>query len=351
MKNKAAFMTSLKQMEIREVGMPKVGTKDVLVKLEYVGICGSDVHYYEHGRIGDFVVEGDFMLGHECAGTVVEVGSEVTHLKRGDRVALEPGVTCGKCEYCKTGRYNLCPDVQFLATPPYQGCYENYIAHPADMAFKLPESISTKEGALIEPLAVGLEAAKTSGVTLGSRVTILGAGCIGLTTLLACKAYGATDITVVDVLPLRLEKAMELGATRVINGAEKNTVGEYASITEGEGADIVIETAGAVVTTQQSVELVKRGGTIVLVGMAPVDSYEFNFAKLMSKVAEIKTIFRYKNLYPVAIQAVGEGRIDISKIVTHEFDFKDIAHAFDVAMNNKSEMVKGIIKIGELNKR
>lgn len=345
MTNRAAFMTGLNEMEIREVPMPAPKDHEILVKLEYVGICGSDVHYYEYGRIGDFVVNGDFILGHECAGIVVKAGKGVKNLREGDRVALEPGVTCGQCEFCKTGRYNLCPDVEFLATPPYQGCFENYIAYPENMAFKLPDGVSTKEGALIEPLAVGLEAAAQGGVTLGSSVVILGAGCIGLTTLLACRAHGATDITVVDVIGKRLDKAMELGATRVINAAGEDAVAAYKALAGGEGADVVIETAGAVKTTQQTPFLVKRGGVIVLVGMAPQDEIEFNFAKLMGEVAEIKTIFRYKNLFPTAIKAVSQDLIDISKIVTHEFDFNDIAHAFDVNMHQKDDVVKAVIKI------
>ena len=166
MKNRAAYMTDLDKMEIRDIEMPKAGAKEVLVELEYVGICGSDVHYFHDGRCGDYKVEGDFMLGHECAGTVVELGEGVENLKVGDKVALEPGITCGQCEFCKTGRYNLCPDVQFLATPPVQGCYENYIAFPENMCFKLPENISTKEGALVEPLSVGMHAANQGDVKL-----------------------------------------------------------------------------------------------------------------------------------------------------------------------------------------
>ncbi|MBC5649315.1 NAD(P)-dependent alcohol dehydrogenase [Christensenella tenuis] len=345
MTNKAAFMTDLEKMEIREIPMPVPGDGEILVKLEYVGICGSDVHYYEYGRIGDFIVNGDFILGHECAGTVVKTGNGVKTLREGDRVALEPGITCGECEFCKTGRYNLCPDVQFLATPPYQGCFENYITFPENMAFKLPDTVSSKEGALIEPLSVGLEAAEQGNVTLGSSVLILGAGCIGLTTLLACKAHGATDITVVDVIPKRLDKALELGATNVIDASQEDVLAACQKLTGGEGAEVVIETAGAVKTTQQTPYLVKRGGTIVLVGMAPQDEFDFNFSKLMGEVAEIKTIFRYKNLFGKAIKAVSTGLIDISKIVTHEFGFEEIAHAFDVNMHQKNDVVKAVIRI------
>ncbi|MDR2179551.1 MAG: NAD(P)-dependent alcohol dehydrogenase [Synergistaceae bacterium] len=345
MQNKAAFMTGIGQIEIREIPMPVAKEDEVVVKLEYVGICGSDVHYFEYGRIGDFVVKGDFILGHECAGTVTEVGKKVTRLKAGDRVALEPGATCGECEFCTTGRYNLCPDVEFLATPPYHGCFENYIAFPAKLAFKLPDGLSTREGALIEPLAVGFEAASVAGVTLGSSVAILGAGCIGLMALLASKARGATDITVVDVIQKRLDKALELGATRVIDASQADATKALLAATGGKGADIVMETAGSVRTTQQTPFVVKRGGVIVLVGMAPEDVIPFNFAKLMGQVASLRTIFRYKNQYPAAIEAVSSGLIDVSGIVTDEFNFSDIAKAFRVNIENKKDVVKIVVKI------
>ncbi len=345
MKNRAAYMTDLDKMEIRDIEMPEAGAKEVLVELEYVGICGSDVHYFHDGRCGDYKVEGDFMLGHECAGTVVALGEGVEHLKVGDKVALEPGITCGQCEFCKTGRYNLCPDVQFLATPPVQGCYENYIAFPENMCFKLPDNISTKEGALVEPLSVGMHAANQGDVKLGDSVVILGAGCIGLVTLLACKAHGATDITVVDVIPKRLDYALKLGATRVINGREADAVGEVDKLTDGAGVDKVFETAGSPITIQQTPYMVKNGGTIVLVGISAQEKIEYNFAKIMAKEARIESVFRYRNIYPQAIAAIADGIIDVSGIVTHEFDFDDIQEAFDCAINNKDEVVKAVIKI------
>ena len=345
MKNRAAYMTGLNKLEIREIEVPVPKEKQVLVKLEYVGICGSDVHYLEHGKIGDFIVNGDFILGHECAGTIVAIGSKVENLKVGDKVALEPGITCGQCEFCKTGRYNLCPDVEFLATPPYHGCFMNYIAFPETMAFKLPDRISTKEGALVEPLAVGMHAAKQGNVKLGDSVVILGSGTIGLVTLLACKAFGATDITVVDVIPKRLEYAKKLGATTVINATEVDVLAEIDKLTNQQGVDIVIETAGSAKTIAQTPYLIKNGGCIVLVGMAPQDIIEFNFAKIMAKEAEIKSVFRYRNIYPQAIKAIEKGIIDISGIITHEFSFDEVAKAFDFAINHKQEVVKAVIKI------
>lgn len=345
MKNRAVYMTGLNKMETREIEVPVPKEKQVLVKLEYVGICGSDVHYLEYGKIGDFIVNGDFILGHECAGTVVELGPGVENLKVGDRVALEPGITCGQCEFCKSGKYNLCPDVEFLATPPYNGCLMNYIAFPENMAFKLPDTISTKEGALVEPLSVGMHAAKQGNVKLGDSVVILGSGTIGLVTLLACKAFGATDITVVDVIPKRLEYAKKLGATTVINAAETDVLSEIENLTGKKGVDVVIETAGSARTIAQTPYLAKNGGRIVLVGMAPQDIIEFNFAKIMAKEAEIKSVFRYRNIYPQAIKAISKGIIDVSGIVTHEFSFDDAAKAFDFVINNKQDVVKAVIKI------
>ena len=345
MKNKAAYMTALDKMEFRDIPMPSPKPGEVLVKLEYVGICGSDVHYFHDGRCGDFVVDGDFILGHECAGTVVELGEGVSSHNVGDRVALEPGTTCGKCEFCKTGRYNLCPDVVFLATPPVQGCYMNYIAFPANMAFKLPDNIGTKEGALVEPLAVGIHSANLAQIKPGDNVLILGAGCIGLVTLLACKAYGATDITMVDIVPKRLETAKKLGATRTINAAFTNIEAEINKLTDGQGVEKVFEAAGSPATIALTPHVVKRGGVIVLVGIASVEEINFNFAKIMAKEIRIESVFRYRNIYQQAIAAISGGLIDVSGIVTHDFDFDDIQNAFESAIKNKDEIVKAVIKM------
>ena len=208
-KMKTAVMLGIGEMGFEERDIPQVKDDEVLVKLEYVGICGSDLHYYETGAIGDYVVEPPFVLGHEPGGTVVEVGKNVTHLKAGDRVALEPGKTCGHCEFCKTGRYNLCPDVVFFATPPVDGVFQEYVAHEADLCFKLPNNVSTLEGALIEPLAVGFHAAIQGDAHLGQKAVVMGAGCIGLVSMMALKARGVSEVYVVDIMEKRLKKALE----------------------------------------------------------------------------------------------------------------------------------------------
>lgn len=344
---KGAFMRGTDKMIIKEIEVPEVGEKEVLVQLEYVGICGSDVHYFHHGNCGAYKVnlEEDYMLGHECAGTVVEVGAKVKDLKVGDKVALEPGITCGQCEFCKAGKYNLCPDVVFLATPPVQGCYEEYIAFPENMCFKLPDNMTTKEGCLIEPLSVGFHAANQGDVQVGESVVILGAGCIGLVTLLACKAHGAGNIIVADIVDARLEKAKELGATHVVNSKEVNALEEIARLTGGKGADKVFETAGSPITIAQTPFVVKRGGTITLVGISAQEEINYNFAQIMDKEATIKSVFRYRNIYPKAIEAVSAGTIDVNGIVTHEFDLDHIQEAFEEAINNKTDLVKAVIKV------
>lgn len=213
-KMKVAVMNGIGKMGFTERDIPTPKDDEVLVKLDYVGICGSDLHYYESGAIGDYVVEPPFVLGHEPGGVVVEVGKDVKHLKVGDKVALEPGKTCGHCEFCKQGKYNLCPDVVFFATPPVDGVFQEYVAHEADLCFKLPENVSTLEGALIEPLAVGFHAAIQGDAHLGQKAVVMGAGCIGLVSMMALKARGVSEVYVVDIMEKRLEKALELGATR-----------------------------------------------------------------------------------------------------------------------------------------
>lgn len=344
---KGAFMRGIDKMIIKEIPVPEIGKEEVLVSLEYVGICGSDVHYFHNGCCGSYKVDlsEDYMLGHECAGTIVKVGEEVEKLKVGDRVALEPGITCGECEQCKSGHYNLCPDVVFLATPPVQGCNEEYIAFPENMCFKLPDNVSTKEGALIEPLSVGFYASEQGGVKTGDTVVILGSGCIGLVTLLACKAHGAGKIIVADLVEARLQKALEIGATEVINSGKEDALKKIEELTNGRGADVVFETAGSPVTIAQTPFIVRRGGVITLVGISAKEEINYNFAQIMDKEATIKSVFRYRNIYPKAIAAVSGGAINVKGIVTHEFDLDHIQEAYDEAVNNKTDLVKAVIKV------
>ncbi len=344
---KVAVMNDVGKMGFEERPIPTTEANEVLVKLEYVGICGSDLHFYEAGAIGGHVVKPPFVLGHEPGGTVVEVGADVKHLKAGDRVALEPGKTCGHCEFCKSGKYNLCPDVIFFATPPIDGVFQEYVAHEAALCFKLPDNVSTLEGALIEPLAVGLHAANQGGAQLGQTAVVMGAGCIGLVSMMALKAKSVSRVYVVDIMPKRLEKALELGATGVINAKETDVVAEIMKLTGGKGCDVIVETAGNEITMQQAVKGTKKGGTVVLVGYSLKEETSIPMNLALDKEIDFKTIFRYRNIYPMAIEAVSAGKIDLKGIVTDIFEFDDIQRAMDQSVENKANIVKSVVKIAK----
>ena len=344
-KMKVAVMNGIGEMGFVEREIPKPAADEVLVKLEYVGICGSDMHYYETGAIGDYVVEPPFVLGHEPGGVVVEVGENVKHLQVGDRVALEPGKTCGHCEFCKQGKYNLCPDVIFFATPPVDGVFQEYVAHEADLCFKLPDNVSTLEGALIEPLAVGFHAAIQGDAHLGQKAVVMGAGCIGLVSMMALKARGVSEVYVVDIMEKRLQKALELGATAVINGKEEDTVARIMELTGGRGFDLGIETAGSQITASQLIKGANKGATIVFVGYSASGEMTLPIGMALDKELTFKTVFRYRNIYPMAIDAVASGKINIKDIVTDYFELDDIQNALDSCVKNKADIVKGVIKV------
>ncbi len=342
MKNRAFFLTALEQMEMHEIPVPEPGADEVQVGIRAVGICGSDVHYYAKGNIGDFVVEFPFILGHEAAGIVTAVGKNVTNFKVGDRVTMEPGIPCYKCEQCLSGRYNLCPDVKFWATPPYHGCLCDYVTHPAAFTFKLPDNVSFTEGALIEPLAIGINAAQTGGVKLGDTVVIFGSGCIGLVTLLAAQAYGATRIIVADILDKRLETARKLGA-QTVNSAHEDAVERIMQLTGGRGADVVIDCCGISQTVGQSMRVARPAAQIVVVGLGADRIDNVPMGLLSTKELKITSIFRYRNLYPTAINAVAGGKIDISGIVSNQYKFEDAPYAFEQTHKNAKDVVKGVI--------
>jgi L-iditol 2-dehydrogenase len=291
-------------------------------------------------------VQPPFVLGHESGGTVIETGSEVTHLRKGDRVALEPGKTCGHCEFCRSGKYNLCPDVIFFATPPVDGVFQEYVAHEAALCFKLPDTVSTMEGALIEPLAVGFHAALTGEGRIGQTALVTGAGCIGLVSMLALKAQGVSRVYVTDVVPKRLEKAKSLGADVVINAAEQKVPQVVQELTGGRGVDLIIETSGNEGSAGDAIESAKKGGVMVFVGYSKSGMMNLPISTALNKELSFKTIFRYRHIYPLAIDAVARGAVNIKDIVTNLFDFDDIQNAMDKSVHNKIDIVKSVIKIG-----
>lgn len=345
MKNQTAYLVEPGKFEIKDTPMPVCGDDDVVVEIKHMGICGSDVMFYQDPTVGgELDTKLPVVLGHECAGKVIEIGKNVKKFVVGDMVALEPGVPCGKCEYCLSGKYNLCPDVDFMAAPPWKsGALHRYLRHPAAFTFKLPDNMDTIEGAMIEPLAVGVHAAGRAAVEPGQSVLILGAGCIGLMTLLACKNRGVSDITVVDLFENRLEKALELGAARVINGKETDTIQEVGRLTDGKGMDVIFETAGSGATAKQIPYLVKAGGKAVLVGnvhgATPMELFEMN-----NKEADILTVFRYRNIFPVAIAGVAAGNIPVKKVASDFFTFEQVNEAFECALKEKQTALKVVIE-------
>lgn len=344
-KMRAAVMNEIGKLDFEMVDVPEVKDDCVLVKLDYVGVCGSDSHLFEHGFIGENHVTEPMILGHEPGGVVAAVGKNVTTLAVGDRVAVEPGVPCWKCDYCKQGKYNLCPDVYFYASLPVtEGCFAEYIAHPANLCYKLPDNVSTLEGALMEPLAVGFHAACQSGASVGASAVILGAGCIGLVTMLSLMSMGIRDITVVDVMKNRLKKAQELGAAHVVNAAQCDPVEKVRKITGG-GADFTFETAGNETTLFQTAKMTKRGGTITLVGYTSSGQANMNVNWIIDNEMTIKTVFRYRNHYPTIIKAVSDGIIPLKKIASDIFEFDDIQKGMEYAIYHKNDVTKAVIRI------
>jgi len=345
MKNTEAILKVPGTMEILPVEMPMPKSDEVLIKVEYVGLCGSDIHGFESGP---FIPPKDpnqkIGLGHECSGTIVEIGNCVTNFKVGDRVTIEPGIPCGKCKYCMEGRYNICPSVDFMATQPnYRGSLTNYLCHPERFTYLLPDNMDLIEGSLVEPAAVGMHAAMLSGIKPGESAVILGAGCIGLMTLQALKIVGITDIIVVDIIEKRLKLAKQLGAKVTINAKTEDTVRRVKERVGDLGADVVFEIAGSAITAKQATQIVSRGGKIMIAGSISGET-PIEFLKINREVT-IQTVFRYANRFPVTIDAIATGKFDVKSMVTHEYDYQDIQRAFEDSLSLKEEIIKTVVKI------
>nr|XP_012620419.2 sorbitol dehydrogenase [Microcebus murinus] len=308
------------------------GPNEVLLKMHSVGICGSDVHYWQHGRIGNFVVEKPMVLGHEASGTVAKVGSLVKHLKPGDQVAIEPGAPRETDEFCKVGRYNLSPTIFFCATPPDHGNLCRFYKHNADFCYKLPDNVIFEEGALIEPLSVGIHACRRAGVTLGNKVLVCGAGPIGLVSLLVAKAMGAAQVVVTDLSSSRLSKAKEVGADLVLQ-VSKETPQEVASKVQGLlgcKPDVTIECTGAEACIQAGIYATASGGTMVLVGLGS----EMNTVPLLNaavREVDIRGVFRYCNTWPVVISMLASKTVNVKPLVTHRFPLEKALEAFETS--------------------
>ncbi|XP_078050501.1 sorbitol dehydrogenase [Augochlora pura] len=344
--NLTAILYGINDIRLEQTPIEEPGNNEVLLKMACVGICGSDVHYLVNGKIGDFVVREPMIIGHESAGVVAKLGKGVTHLKVGDRVAIEPGVPCRICKFCKEGRYNLCKEMVFCATPPVHGSLRRYYKHAADFCFKLPDHVSLEEGALMEPLSVGVHACKRANIGIDSSVLILGAGPIGLVSLLAAKAMGASKIIIVDLVEERLNVAKKLGAneTLVISREKYNETETIKKIHDllGEEPDKTIDATGAQSMIRLAILATRSGGVAVLVGMGAPE-VQVPLINALCREVDIRGVFRYANDYGDALNLLASKKIDVKPLITHNYKIEDTVAAFDTAKSGKTDVIKVMI--------
>lgn len=332
----AAVLRGPGELVVEEREVPRAGPGQVLVRVEAVGICGSDVHYYQHGRVGDFVVRAPMVLGHEPGGTVVALGAGVRGRHEGQRVSIEPGVPCGRCAQCRHGRYNLCPDVSFYATPPVDGALCEYVAVDADFAHPVPDGLGAETAALLEPLSVGVWACRKARISPGARVLVTGAGPIGLVALQTAKAFGASEVVVTDVAPHRLALAAELGATGTLD------VSEQRLADSGFEPDTLLECSGVAAAAEEALRTVGRAGRAVLVGMGG-DTVPLPLAHVQSHEIEVTGTFRYANTWPTAISLAASGEVDLERLISHRYGLRDAERALTVAADDPTA-VKPLIR-------
>ena len=322
-----------------------LGPRDVRIKLHTIGICGSDVHYYTHGRIGPFVVNDPMILGHEASGTVIEAGGEVTTLKVGDRVCMEPGVPDPNSKATRLGIYNVDPAVRFWATPPIHGILRPTCVHPEAFTFKLPDNVSFGEAAMVEPLATGIHASTKARVKPGDIAVVMGAGPIGMVTALSALAAGCARVYVADLAERKLEIAASLSpAITPVNATSESIVDIVKRDTDGWGADIVFEATGSPQAAAQVFEPLCPGGCVVMIGgqSKPI-SYDSGAA--MIREARVENIFRYAHVFPRCVGMLASGAIDVKPLITRTFDFAESVHAFEVAASAPPADVKMQIEL------
>ncbi len=326
---------SLREIEIEE----EMGPRDVRIAVRAVGICGSDLHYVEHGAIGPYVVHEPMVLGHEAAGTVIEVGAEVEGLASGDRVCMEPGIPDPRSKASRLGMYNLDPDVRFWATPPVHGVLRPEVIHPADFTYKLPENVGHGEGAMVEPLAVGMHAAKKAAIAPGDVAVVIGAGTIGMMTVLAALAGGCSQVIVSDVVQPKLDLAQTFGPVAPVNVTETDLAKAVDEITEGWGADVVFEASGNGQAAAGVFDLLCPGGAVVFVGI-PGGPIAYDVVAAQAIEARVEHVFRYANVYPRALALMGSGQIDVQPMITDTFPFEESIAAFAFAKEMPPTSVK-----------
>lgn len=302
------------EVEIQQRPVPVPDPDQVLVKIESVGVCGSDVHYYQHGRIGDFIVEDPMILGHESSGVIVAVGSDVDEARIGQRVSIEPQRSCRVCEYCKRGEYNLCPSIEFYATPPIDGCFSEYALIQSDFAHEIPDSVSWDAGALLEPLSVGIASARKAHLSVGSTVLVAGAGPIGAIVAQVARAFGASEVVVTDLVEARRKTVVELGATEAYAPG--------AVELEGRKFDAFFDATGVTAAVVDGIRHVKAGGSAIIIGMGD-DDMLLPVSYITSHEVNVTGVFRYNNTWPAGIDLVASGKVDLDRLATDHYGLDD----------------------------
>ncbi|XP_072394653.1 sorbitol dehydrogenase-like [Diabrotica undecimpunctata] len=343
--NLSAVLYGINDLRLEQRPIPVPKDNQVLLQMEVVGICGSDVHYLVSGRCGPFVVKDPMVIGHEASGTVVQVGKNVKNLKPGDRVAIEPGVPCRTCHHCKTGAYHLCPDIFFCATPPDDGNLSRYYVHDADFCWKLPDNMDLEEGALMEPLSVGVHACKRAEIKVGDVCLITGAGPIGLVTLLSAKAMGASKVVITDILDVKLEMAKQLGADYTIKiekGMSEEDIVKKVIQLLGQEPNKSFDCTGVEQCVRVCVSATGTNGCVVLVGLGKIEM-TLPLTNALIKEVDVRGTFRYVNDYPTSIELVRSGRVNVKPLVTHHYKLEDSVKAFNTAKTQEGNPVKILI--------
>jgi len=345
MKARALVLEKVRELSLREIELPtQVGPDDVKIKIDTVGVCGSDVHYYTHGRIGHFVVEAPMVLGHEAAGVIVETGANVRNLKVGDRVCMEPGVPDLSSRASKLGLYNVDPAVVFWATPPVHGVLTPYVVHPAAFTYKLPDNVSFAEAAMVEPFAVGLQASAKAQIKPGDTAVVTGAGPIGVMTALAALASGCSSVIVSDLVDEKLAIAGRYPGVSIVNVKRERLADAVAAATDGWGVDVVFEASGSPRAYDGVQALIRPGGALVAIGM-PVEPIKLDISSLSAKEIRIETVFRYANVFDRALAMIASGKVDLKPLISETFPFERSIEAFERAAEGRPNDVKLQIKM------
>ena len=343
---KAAFLTAPQRIEIRDIPEPHLnGPHDVLLRIEAVGVCGSDMHYYTTGRIGSAIVEYPFILGHECAGTVIQVGAEVRGLRAGQRVAVDPLVACGRCDQCRTGRRNTCRNQLFLGQPGQMaGALAEYIVLPEECCHPVPAAVTAGLAAMVEPLSIGVYAQQLSRMEPGAKIAILGAGPIGLCVLLACRAAAECTAYVTDLIDERWMRAAKLGAAWAGNPGKSDVVKAVLDA-EPSGVDFVFECAGKQEAIEQGVEMLKPGGALLIVGIPEVDEISLPIHTLRRNELTIINVRRQNNCMATAVELLAGGRVNVCELMTHHFALEEASEAFDLVAHYRDGVIKATINL------